>query len=66
MKATEIRELSISDLKERIGAERAKLAQMKINHAVSPIEDSSKIKKRRQLLARMITILHQMENNIEK
>lgn len=66
MKASEIRELSISDLKERIDAEKMKFSQMKINHAVSPLDDSSKIKKQKTMLARMITILHQKENNSEK
>ena len=39
MKPKEIREMSIKDLRERIETEKANLAQMKINHAVSPIED---------------------------
>ena len=44
MKPKEIREMSIKDLRERIETEKANLAQMKINHAVSPIEDTSKIR----------------------
>ena len=45
MKASEIREMSISDLRERIEAEKANLDTMKINHAISPLEDTSKIRK---------------------
>ena len=41
MKSNEIREMSVKDLRERIEAERANLQQMKLNHAVSPIEDTS-------------------------
>ena len=57
MKASEIREMSISDLRERIEAEKANLDMMKINHAISPLEDTSKIRKTRKDIARMITIL---------
>jgi len=63
MKPQEIRELSISDLKERIDAERANLVKMKMNHAISPLDDMSKIKKSKTNIARMITILAQMEKN---
>ena len=61
MKASEVREMSISDLRERIEAEKAALDAMKINHAVSPIEDTSKIKKTRKDIARMMTILAEKE-----
>ena len=49
MKPKEIREMSIK-------------AQMKINHAVSPIEDTSKIRKAGKDIARMLTILTEKEN----
>ena len=52
MKASEIREMSISDLRERIEAEKANLDMMKINHAISPLEDTSKIRKTRKDICR--------------
>ena len=61
MKASEVREMSISDLRERIEAEKAALDAMKINHSISPIEDTSKIKKTRKDIARMMTILAEKE-----
>ena len=61
MKPKEIREMSIKD-RERIETEKANLAQMKINHAVSPIEDTSKIRKAGKDIARMLTILTEKEN----
>jgi len=61
MKPQEIRELSISDLKERIDTETANLIRMKMNHAISPLDDMSKIKKTKTSIARMKTILAQME-----
>ena len=62
MKANEIREMSIADLRERLASERANLAQMKLKHAVSPIEDTSKIRKAGKDIARMLTILTEKEN----
>ena len=63
MKITEIRELSAKDLQERIDAEKANLSQLRMNHAISPLEDSSQIKKARKNIARMLTVLSQLENH---
>ena len=62
MKATEIREMSIADLRERIELEKANLDTVKINHAISPLEDTSKIAKARKDIARMATILAEKES----
>ena len=61
MKISEVREMSVADLKDRIAVEKANLDSMKINHAISPLEDTSKFKKTRQDIARMITILAEKE-----
>ena len=61
MKAPEIREMSIADLRERIELEKANLDTVKINHAISPLEDTSKIAKARKDIARMMTILAEKE-----
>ena len=62
MKASEIREMSIADLRERIELEKANLDTMKINHAISSLEDTSKIAKARKDIARMATILAEKES----
>ena len=49
--------MSIADIKDRIEVEKANLETMKINHAISPLEDSSKIAKARRDLARLVTLL---------
>ena len=59
MKTAEIKDMTIQDLQERIDAEKAKLSQLKVQHAVSPIENPSIIKKSRRDIARMLTILRQ-------
>ena len=61
MKVTQVREMSIADLRDRIEQEKNNLDTMKINHAISPLEDTSKIRKTRQDIARMITILAEKE-----
>ncbi|MBQ5670613.1 MAG: 50S ribosomal protein L29 [Tidjanibacter sp.] len=59
MKTAEIKEMAVADLVERLEAEQAKLATLKVNHAVSPVEDTTVIKKARRDIARMQTVLHQ-------
>ncbi|MFG6354574.1 MAG: 50S ribosomal protein L29 [Alistipes sp.] len=59
MKSAEIKDMSVQDLQERIAAEKANLTQLKVQHAVSPVENPSLIKKSRRDIARMLTILRQ-------
>lgn len=61
MKISEIREMSIADLQDRIKEEKANLDTMKMNHAVSPLEDTSMFKKTRRDIARMLTVLTQKQ-----
>ena len=61
MKISEIREMSVADLRDRIAVEKANLDTMKINHAISPLEDTSKFKKSRKDIARMLTVLSEKE-----
>ena len=56
--------MSIADLRDRIQIEKANLDTMKINHAISPLEDTSKFRKTRRDIARMITILAQQEKEL--
>ena len=59
MKSAEIKDMPLKDLQERIESEKAQLAQLKVQHAVSPVENPSIIKKNRRDIARMLTILRQ-------
>ena len=61
MKVSEVREMSVADLRDRIEVEKNNLDTMKLNHAISPLEDTSKIRKTRQDIARTITILAEKE-----
>ncbi|MBP5210515.1 MAG: 50S ribosomal protein L29 [Bacteroidales bacterium] len=61
MKAQEIREMALKDLRERIATEKQNLNTMRMNHVISPLEDTSKIKKAKTDIARMMTILAEKE-----
>ena len=61
MKISEVREMSVADLRERIAVEKANLDTMKMNHAISPLEDTSMFKKSRKDIARMLTVLTEKE-----
>lgn len=61
MKTSEVREMSLNDLRDRIEVEKVNLDTMKLNHAISPLEDTSKINKARKDVARMMTILAEKE-----
>ncbi len=53
--------MSVAYQRDHIQFEKNNLYTMKINHAISPLEDTSKIRKTRQDIARMITILAEKE-----
>ncbi|MDE5851799.1 MAG: 50S ribosomal protein L29 [Alistipes sp.] len=59
MKSAEIKDMATKDLEERIAAEKDELNKLKVQHAVSPVENPSVIKKNRRDIARMLTILRQ-------
>ena len=61
MKTKEIREMSLADLRERIETEKMNLTRIKMNHAISPLDDTSKIKKAKIDIARMMTVLAEKE-----
>jgi large subunit ribosomal protein L29 len=55
MKQEVIRELSTPELKERLDEERIQLSKLKMNHAISPLENPNKIKVYRRTVARLTT-----------
>jgi large subunit ribosomal protein L29 len=63
MKQEVIRELSTPELIERLDEERMQLNKLKLNHAVSPLENPNKIKTYRRTVARLVTELH--KRNLE-
>ncbi|OFY73589.1 MAG: 50S ribosomal protein L29 [Bacteroidetes bacterium RBG_19FT_COMBO_42_7] len=63
MKTSEIKELSTSDLLERIDTERTMLVRMKLNNAITPLDNPQKIKQVKLTIARLLTELRYRELN---
>ena len=63
MKIAEIRELTTAELKERVETEVTRYAQMKLNHAISPLQNPEELRKLRRSIARMKSELRSRELN---
>jgi large subunit ribosomal protein L29 len=61
MKTSEIRELSTSDLLERIDTEKNMLVRMKLNHAITPLDNTTKLREAKLTIARLLTELRKRE-----
>ncbi|MDX9930502.1 MAG: 50S ribosomal protein L29 [Bacteroidales bacterium] len=61
MKMSEIKELSSQELLERLDNEKSMLVKMKLNHAISPLDNPMKIKFTRKNIARIQTELRKRE-----
>ena len=59
MKDTDIKDLTLDELKEKLGSEKEALRKMKFAHQVSAIENPMKIKETRRMVARINTLLAQ-------
>ena len=53
MKKEEIREMATADLRERLAAMEKEYLQMRINHAVTPLDNTAKITADRRMIARV-------------
>lgn len=61
MKNSEVRELSMKDLKERLETEKETLVRLKMNHVVSPLDNPLKLRESRRNIARLLTELRKRE-----
>ncbi len=66
MKVAEVKEMSTKELLEKVELEKGQMAKMRLNHAISPVENTAKIKQARKDIARMMTILREREINEKK
>ncbi len=62
MKNKEIVGLADAELNEKIKEEKANLGKQKLNHAISPVEDPSKIRVNRRNVARLLTEVSKRKN----
>jgi large subunit ribosomal protein L29 len=66
MKTAVIRELTTKEIEERIDAENTVLTKLRMNHAVSPLDNPMKIKTTRKVIAKMQTELRKRQINENK
>ena len=63
MKTSEIKDLTTEEIREKIETEKAALTKMKMNHAVSPLENPMLIRTTRRNIARLMTEIRKRELN---
>ena len=56
-----IREMSTADLNDRLDQAREQLVKMRLNHAVSPLDNPNQIRETRKNIARYLTALRRRE-----
>lgn len=66
MKKEEIKELSIKELKAQIEVAEKAYRELKVTHAISPIDNPAKITSDRREIARLKTVLRQKEIEAQK
>lgn len=64
MKASEIENLSLEDLQDKIADYQKQLLDLKMNHAVSPLENPLQIKMVRRTVSRLLTALTSRQKEI--
>ncbi|MEK9603778.1 MAG: 50S ribosomal protein L29 [Flavobacteriaceae bacterium] len=64
MKTSEIEKLSLEDLQDKLAEFQKQLSDLKMNHAVSPLENPLQIKTARRTVARLLTAITTKQNEI--
>ena len=64
MKKSEIEKLSPQDLQDKLVEFKKQLSDLKMNHAVSPLENPLQIKTIRKTVARLLTAINSKQNEI--
>lgn len=59
MRPKEIRELSNEDILEKLDNEKTSLEKLKLDHAVSDLENPNRIKASKKVIARLKTVLRE-------
>ncbi|MEX0821865.1 MAG: 50S ribosomal protein L29 [Rhodothermales bacterium] len=61
LKAKEIRELGVDEIRSRIDEEEDQLRQLEFQHAIAHIENPMLLRQKRRLVARLKTIQNEKE-----
>ena len=66
MKSNVLIEMPDNEIKDLLLEERERLAKMKMNHAVSPLENPHQIRYVKRIIARVLTELRRREIELEQ
>ena len=61
MKQSEVRELSVAELQEKLGEIKKSYADLKMSHAITPLENPIQLRSLRRNVARIATELTKRE-----
>ena len=61
MKAEEIRQLSTEEIRARLDDAREELMKLRFQHVTGELVDTSRLRKTRRLIARLLTVLRARE-----
>ena len=64
MKASEIENLSLEDLQDKLADYQKQLLDLRMNHSVSPLENPLQIKMARRTVSRLLTALTSRQKEI--
>lgn len=59
MKASEIKNMTVETLREKIAEEKAALAKIKFSHSIAGTENPMILRSKRKDIARMLTLLNE-------
>ena len=62
MKITEVRELSMAELEEKLAEQKQELFNLRFQKAVNQLENPKKIGDVKKTIARILTIIHERDN----
>ena len=60
-KRTELKDLTVVELKDKLQEERSGLTKLRFAHAVSPVESPAQLRSKRKDVARILTELRKRE-----
>ena len=68
MKYSEIKDLAPDELNEKLEMEQEAIEKLKLNHAISPLENPRVLRQKRKVVARILTEFRrrELENQAQK
>jgi large subunit ribosomal protein L29 len=66
VQATELRDLSDTELREHIGTARRELFGLRFQHATGELDNTASLSRAKKEIARALTIAHERELDIER